>query len=228
MTHRGSDRARGLASGRGDPISVCLIEDDRRSRDALQALIGSAPGLSCLEAWASVEQALAARTRSEPDVILLDIHLPGVSGVEGLPHIRDRFPAATVLMLTVLEDEDRIFEALCHGAGGYLLKKTPPSRLLDHITEAATGGAPMSPEIARKVIRLLRDLGRPRPKPASLSPQETRFLALLADGHGYQSAADELGVSVNTVRNYVRSIYDKLHVHSKAAAVSKAIRAGLI
>lgn len=212
----------------GGPIAICLVEDDHRFRDALQMLINASPGHSCLDAWGSVEEALVAPVQAPPRVILLDIHLPGASGIEGLPRIQERFPEATVLMLTVLEDEQRVFDALCLGAGGYLLKKTAPARLLEQIAEAATGGAPMSPEIARKVIGMLRGLRRPRPVAASLSAQETRFLSLLADGFGYQSAAAELGVSVNTVRNYVRSIYDKLHVHSKSAAVSKAIRAGLI
>jgi DNA-binding NarL/FixJ family response regulator len=241
-----------------EPIVVCLVEDDRRFRDALQLLVDAAPGLRCAGAWGSVEEAVAARVRAAPQVILLDIHLPGASGVDGLPRIRERFPGTSVLMLTVLEDEGRIFEALCRGADGYLLKSTPPARLLEQIAEAASGGAPMSPEIARKVIRLLRRPGRARsersaqsaqsaqsaagaehaasrsdgaPVPggdAALTPQETRFLALLADGFSYQGAARELEVSINTVRNYVRSIYDKLHVHSRSEAVSKAIRAGLI
>jgi len=234
-----------------EPIVVCLVEDDRRFRDALKVLVNASSDLRCVDAWGSVEEALDAPAQVEPEVILLDIHLPGVSGVEGLPRLRERFPAAAVLMLTVLEDEERIFDALCRGADGYLLKKTPPGRLLQQIAEATTGGAPMSPEIARKVIRLLGRLGPARPARAaqpglamadlprrdrpsglsastSLSPQETRFLTLLAEGYSYRGAAHELEVSINTVRNYVRSIYDKLHVHSKSEAVSKAIRAGLI
>lgn len=209
-------------------LSVALVEDDQRYRGVLEALVSGAPGHTLSFTAASVEDALRADPAVQPQVILLDIHLPGLSGIEGVGAIRERFPAAVVLMLTVFEDEDRIFDALCNGAGGYLLKKTPPERLLEYIAEAATGGAPMSPEIAAKVVRLFSRLPRRVPLDETLTAVEADFLALLADGHSYSSAATQLGVSVNTVRNYVRSIYDKLHVHSKSEAVSKAMRAGLI
>ena len=209
-------------------LAVALVEDDRRFRGVLQMLMEGTPGFDLAFAAGSVEEALRIAAMRPPRVILLDIHLPGMSGIEGVEPIRERFPDAVVLMLTVFEDEDRIFEALCNGAGGYLLKKTPPARLLEYVQEAATGGAPMSPEIAAKVVRLFARLPKKVTLDESLTPQETSFLKLLAEGHSYASAADELGVSVNTVRNYVRSIYDKLHVHSKSEAVSKAMRAGLI
>ncbi len=209
-------------------LAVALVEDDRRFRGVLQMLIESTPGFELAFAAGSVEEALRIAAIHQPRVILLDIHLPGMSGIEGVEPIRGRFPDAVVLMLTVFEDEDRIFEALCNGANGYLLKKTAPARLLEYVREAATGGAPMSPEIAAKVVRLFAQLPKKVALAEHLTPQETAFLKLLAEGHSYASAADELGVSVNTVRNYVRSIYDKLHVHSKSEAVSKAMRAGLI
>jgi len=209
-------------------LAVALVEDDRRFRGALQTLMEGTPGFELAFAAGSVEEALRTTPVLKPRVILLDIHLPGLSGIEGVGLIRDRFPNVVVLMLTVFEDEDRIFEALCNGAGGYLLKKTPPTRLLEYVGEAATGGAPMSPEIAAKVVRLFARLPKRVAVDEHLTPQETSFLKLLAEGHSYGSAATDLGVSVNTVRNYVRSIYDKLHVHSKSEAVSKAIRAGLI
>jgi DNA-binding NarL/FixJ family response regulator len=209
-------------------LPVALVEDDQRFRSVLETLVSNTPGFALAFAAGSVEQALQVAPAIRPRVILLDIHLPGLSGIEGVGPIRQRFPEATVLMLTVFEDEDRIFEALCSGAGGYLLKKTPPARLLEYVGEAATGGAPMSPEIAAKVVRLFARLPRRIAVEEQLTPVETDFLALLADGHSYASAAAGLGVSVNTVRNYVRSIYDKLHVHSKSEAVSKAMRAGLI
>jgi DNA-binding NarL/FixJ family response regulator len=209
-------------------LAVALVEDDRRFRGVLQMLIEDTPGFELAFAAGSVEEALRIAPLKPPRVILLDIHLPGLSGIEGVGFIRERFPEAVVLMLTVFEDEDRIFEALCNGAGGYLLKKTPPARLLEYVGEAATGGAPMSPEIAAKVVRLFAQLPKKVVIDEHLTPQETNFLKLLAEGHSYASSARELGVSVNTVRNYVRSIYDKLHVHSKSEAVSKAMRAGLI
>lgn len=209
-------------------LAVALVEDDRRFRGVLQMLMEGTPGFELGFAAGSVEEALRIAPLKPPRVILLDIHLPGLSGIEGVGLIRERFPEAVVLMLTVFEDEDRIFEALCNGAGGYLLKKTPPARLLEYVSEAATGGAPMSPEIAAKVVRLFAQLPKKVVIEEHLTPQETSFLKLLAEGHSYASSARELGVSVNTVRNYVRSIYDKLHVHSKSEAVSKAMRAGLI
>ena len=209
-------------------LTVALVEDDRRFRGALQILLEGTPSFELAFAAGSVEEALRITPERQPRVILLDIHLPGLSGIEGVGFIRERLPDAMVLMLTVFEDEDRIFEALCNGAGGYLLKKTPPTRLLEYVSEAATGGAPMSPEIAAKVVRLFARLPKRVALDEHLTIQETAFLKLLAEGHSYASSADELGISVNTVRNYVRSIYDKLHVHSKSEAVSKAIRAGLI
>jgi DNA-binding NarL/FixJ family response regulator len=133
-----------------------------------------------------------------------------------------------VLMLTVYSDEDKIFESICNGAVGYLLKKTPPARLLDAIREAASGGAPMSPEIARKVVTLFRKTAVAERPFESLTPQELRLLQLLADGHSYQAAAERLAISLNTVRSYIRNVYEKLHVHSKSEAVSKALRSGLI
>ena len=139
-------------------LAVALVEDDRRFRGVLQMLMEGTPGFDLAFAAGSVEEALRIDPTRPPRVILLDIHLPGLSGIEGVGYIRERFPDAVVLMLTVFEDEDRIFEALCNGAGGYLLKKTPPARLLEYVSEAATGGAPMSPEIAAKVVRLFARL----------------------------------------------------------------------
>lgn len=212
-------------------VRVALIEDDRRTREGYAYILDSTPGFRCVGSWGSVEEALrrptTERQTEATDVLLLDIELPGMSGTEGLPHLTKRFPGATVLMLTVFEDEQRIFEALCNGAQGYLLKNAAPGRILDAIREADSGGSPMSPEIARKVVQLFRRVA-PRRDDLGLTPREVRLLALLAEGHSYQSAADEMIVSVNTVRKYIRSIYDKLHVHSKSAAVTRALRAGLI
>jgi DNA-binding NarL/FixJ family response regulator len=142
--------------------------------------------------------------------------------------VKERFPGAVVLMLTVFEDEERIFQSLCNGADGYVLKRTPPSQLLSYVRDGVDGGAPMSPEIARKVIRLFQNVPRPVKADCDLTDRERSLLLLLADGHSYQGAAGELGISVNTVRKHVRSVYGKLHVHSMSEAVSKAVRSGLI
>lgn len=209
-----------------ETIRVAVVEDDRLTREGLDALIDGTPGFRSVGSWRSAEEALAASDR--PDVLLLDIHLPGMAGTDAVPRFRERWPETVVLMLTVFAEEDKIFDSLCRGANGYLLKKTPPAALLEAVRVARHGGSPMSPEIARKVIHLFREFRPHVALDATLTPQETRLLALFAEGHSYQAAADQLHVSVNTVRNYIRSIYDKLHVHSKSEAVSKALKAGLI
>lgn len=209
-------------------VSAALVEDDDLVREGLRVLIDGSPGFSCVGAWPSVEEALAALPRDPPDVLLMDIQLPGVSGVEGVRLVREALPDVEVLMLTVLAERARIFESICNGACGYLLKNTPPARLLEALREAKGGGSPMSPEIARKVVELFRRTPPPPADETHLAPQEVRLLGLLAEGHGYQAAADRMLVSVNTVRNYVRSVYEKLHVHSSSEAVSKALRLRLI
>jgi DNA-binding NarL/FixJ family response regulator len=209
------------------PIEVIIVEDDAALGDGLANIIDADPGMRCRRRFGSVEEALAA-TGHHPEVILLDIHLPGMLGTEGVARLLERHARAVVLMLTVYDQQDKVFESICNGASGYLLKKTPPAKIIEAIREAHTGGSPMSPEIARKVIHLFRTM---RPAAASahgLTPQEVRLLALIADGHSYLNAAGQLDISINTVRNHVRSIYEKLQVHSKSEAVSKAIKHGIL
>jgi len=209
-------------------IRVALIEDDRRLRDSLRTLLAGSPGFGCVAAAGSVEEALALRLSPPPDVFLLDIKLPGTWGTAGVRPLLAKWPLAVILMHTVYEEDDKVFESLCNGAVGYILKRTPPARLLAAIQEAHAGGAPISPEIARKVIVHFRRIA-PAPGPqAQLSPQEVRLLGLLAQGQSYAGAAAELGITVNTVRTYIRSVYDKLHVHTRSEAVSKALRSGLV
>lgn len=214
--------------GGGKGVRAAVVEDDDLVREGLRVLIDTSPGFRCAGAWPSVEDALVAIAADPPDVLLMDIQLPGMSGVEGVRLVRERHPSVEVLMLTVLAERARIFESICAGACGYLLKDTPPARLLESLREAKEGGAPMSPEIARKVVELFRKAPPPPAEEFHLTAQETKLLGLLAEGHGYQAAADRMVVSVNTVRNYVRSVYEKLHVHSSSEAVSKALRLGLI
>jgi DNA-binding NarL/FixJ family response regulator len=212
-------------------LRVAIVEDDHATREGLRLLIDGTPGFHCVGAFATAEEALSAPIVADwrVDVALLDVHLPGMTGTEAVPKLRARWPDALILMLTVFAEDDTVFASLCGGASGYLLKKTPPARLLDAMREASDGGAPMSPEIARKVIRMFRDVRAPAPPPdTDLTPTELRVLQLLADGHGYRAAGDALHVSINTIRTYIRAIYEKLHVHSKSAAVSKAIKAGWI
>ncbi len=163
-----------------------------------------------------------------PDVLLLDIQLPGMLGSDGVRVFHEKFPALQIIMLTVYAEQERVFESICNGACGYLLKETPPAKLLEAIREAHNGGAPMSPEIARKVVTLFQKTGPPEKFDNQLTAQELRLLKLLVQGFSYQKAGDQLNISVNTVRDYIRNIYQKLHVHSKSEAVSKALRNRLI
>jgi DNA-binding NarL/FixJ family response regulator len=206
-------------------VRVAVVEDDRGFREALAMLLGLTAGFECVGVFASVEQALAAMIAPGPDAILLDVHLPGLPGPEAVPFLKERFPGAQIVMLTVYADESKVFTAICNGACGYLLKDTPPAKLLDAIREAVSGGAPMSPGIARQVVNAFQKAGLPRPsQDEHLTPQEVRLLQFLSDGYSYEGASAQMNISVNTVRNYIRSIYDKLHVHTKSEAVSKALR----
>lgn len=209
-------------------IKVAIIEDRREIREGLGMLIGGTPGYSCTGSYRSMEEALDKIGHSLPDVVLSDIGLPGMDGIEGVRILKQRYPQLLVLMLSVYDDDDRIFDALCAGACGYLLKKTPPARLIESLREAVGGGAPMSPEVARRVITLFRDFRPPERADYQLTPHEMRLLKLLVEGHNYKTAAFELKVSVNTVSFHMRHIYEKLQVHSKSEAVAKALRHRLI
>ena len=209
-------------------IKVAIIEDRREIRDGLAMLIGGTEGFRCTGAFRSMEEALAKINSDLPDVALCDIGLPGMSGIEGMRLLKEQFPQLLLLMLTVYDDDERIFDALCAGACGYLLKKTPPARLLEGLKEAVTGGSPMSPEVARRVITLFRDIRPPERADYELTPHETRLLKLLVEGHNYKTAALELNVSINTVSFHMRRIYEKLQVHSKSEAVAKALRDRLV
>jgi DNA-binding NarL/FixJ family response regulator len=210
------------------PTRVAIVEDDRYTREGLAALIAGTPGYRMVGAYRSVEDALRSVTGDSPDVLLLDINLPGMSGSDGVKVLKEKLPSVVVLMLTVYAEQEKVFESICNGACGYLLKKTPPARLLEAISEAREGGAPLSPEIARKVVTLFQQTGPPEKVDDDLTPHEVRLLKLLAQGYSYQGAAEELELSINTIRTYIRHIYEKLHVHSKSEAVSRAFRTRLI
>ena len=205
-----------------------IVEDDRPTREGLGLLIDGTQGYRCVAKFRSVEEALRSAVRESPNVLLLDIRLPGMLGSEGIGPLKERYPSVQILMLTINADEDSVFESICNGACGYLLKNTPPAKLLEAISETHKGGAPMSPEIARKVVTLFQKTGPPEKLDEQLTPQEMRLLRLLVEGHTYQGAADLLKISIHTARNYIRSIYDKLHVHSKSEAVTKALRSRII
>ena len=209
-------------------IRVAIIEDRREIRDGLATIINGTPGFRCTGAYRSIEEALDGLQQQVPDIVLTDIGLPGMSGIEGIRILKELHPNLLVLMLTIYDDDERIFEALCAGASGYLLKNTQPARLLESLREAAAGGAPMSPEVARRVIAIFREFRQPASTTSELTAHEVRLLRLFVEGHNYKTAAAELGVTVHTISFHLRSIYDKLQVHSKSAAVAKALRSRLV
>jgi DNA-binding NarL/FixJ family response regulator len=211
-----------------DLINVAIIEDLREVREGLTALVNGTPGFRCSGGFRTVEDALRAMDRERPDVVLVDLGLPGLSGIEGIRIMKERYPETPTVVLTVYDDEDEIFNALCAGASGYLLKNTPPARLLECLQEVVAGGAPMSPEVARRVVKLFREIRPPARASHNLTPQETELLKLLVEGHNYKTAAAELGITTNTVSFHLRNIYAKLQVHSKSEAVAKALRDHLV
>src|SRR5262245_4011259 len=209
-------------------VKVAIIEDQRKLREYLAVLIDGTEGFRCAGSFRSMEEALDKIGSDLPDVALVDIGLPGMDGIEGIKILKERYPKLILLAHTVYDGDERIFDALCAGASGYLLKKTSPTRLLESLREAVTGGAPMTPEVAQKVIRLFRDF-RPREKAdEELTPHELRLLEMLVEGHNYKTAAAELGVTTHTISFHLQRIYEKLHVHSKTEAVAKALRNRLI
>ena len=205
------------------PVKVAIVEDQREIRECLALLVNGTDGYTCSGSYRSMEEAIEKIPRQVPDVLLSDIGLPGMSGIDGVRRLKELYPNLLVLMLTVYDDDERIFDAMCAGACGYLLKKTPPARLIASLQEVVDGGAPMSPEVARRVIALFREIRPPERAEYHLTPHETRLLKLFVEGHNYKTAAAELRVSVNTVNFHVRSIYDKLQVHSRSEAVVKAL-----
>ncbi len=209
-------------------IKTAIVEDMRNIREGLVTLINFTEGFACSGGYRSMEEAIPRIRGNVPDVLLSDIGLPGMSGIEGVKILKETHPDMTVLMLTVYEDDERIFDALCAGASGYLLKRTSPAKIIENIREAVSGGAPMSPEVAARVIRLFREVRPPEKVDYDLTPHETRLLKLLVEGHNYTTAAEELGVSYNTIKFHMRHVYEKLQVHSKSEAVAKALQNRLI
>jgi DNA-binding NarL/FixJ family response regulator len=202
-------------------IRVALVEDDPQVREGLASLITAAKGFECVAACASAEEALTQLLPLSPDVVLMDIHLPGMSGIECIRRLKKQQPRVQITMLTVFEDHDRIFQSLTAGASGYLLKQTPPKKLLEAIAELHQGGSPMSSQIARRVVEAFQ---RPSPSDqtgSNLTPREQEIVHLLAKGFLYKEIAGQLSLSVETVRTHLHRIYDKLHVHTRTEAVMK-------
>lgn len=210
-------------------INVAIVEDNDSIREGLAVLINGTEGLRCLAAFSDCESLLERLEDLAPDVVLLDIVLPGISGIAGVKRIKALMPDLIVLMLTIYGENDLVFEALCAGACGYLLKNTPPARLLEAIQEAHAGGSPMSPSIARKVVNLFQQKKLFAESPKSiLTGREREIITALTQGNNYQAIADSLFISVSTVRFHIRNVYQKLQVQTQSEAVATAIRKGLI
>ena len=202
-------------------IKVAIVEDIQDIRESLQTLISGMPGFSCVGSFATAEAAIADMPMVIPDVVLMDINLPGMNGVEAVRVLKERFPEINFLMCTVFEDDENIFLALRAGAGGYILKNNSPLKILEAIKEVYEGGAPMSAAIAKRVINSFHGISRPTiPTHTALSEREMEVLQLLSHGLLYKEAASRLGLSVETIRSHCHKIYEKLHVNSKLEAIN--------
>jgi DNA-binding NarL/FixJ family response regulator len=202
-------------------ISVSIVEDDAQVRASLAKLIDSSPGFRCVSQHGSAENALVEIPKINSQVVLMDINLPGISGVECVRRLKPQMPATQVIMLTVYQNTEHIFNALAAGATGYMLKQTPPAELLLAIREVQGGGSPMSGHIARKIVQSFQQAGKVSAEAQSLSPREAEVLALLAKGFLYKEIADSMKVTYATVHTHIRHIYEKLHVRSRTEAVAK-------
>lgn len=208
-------------------IEVALVEDDAGVRANLAAILNGAPGFHCQAAYADGSAALKGLPAKRPDVVLMDINLPGMLGTDCVRQLKSLAPGLPVLMLTVYDDSEQVFKSLMAGATGYLLKRTPKEKLLEAIREVHSGGAPMSRQIARRVVQFFQEIDQlpfsttRAPEIATLTEREQQVLASLAQGHIYKEIAELLNISFETVRTHVRSIYEKLHVHSRTEAVLK-------
>ncbi|MDE3066324.1 MAG: response regulator transcription factor [Verrucomicrobiota bacterium] len=206
------------------PITVSIVEDDRRVRESLAVLINGAENLRCVSVHSTGEEALEELARKRPDVVLMDINLPGISGVECTRKLKGLMPRLQILMLTMYEDDEKVFQSLVAGASGYLVKRTTPAELLKAIEEVHSGASPMSGKIARTVVEYFQKLQNASPQQEYLSNREEEILDLLVKGYRYKEIADALSISFETVRSHLKNIYDKMHVHSRTEAVVKYLR----
>ena len=205
-------------------IKLLLYEDNPQLREGLTMLIDGSEGFSVLAAYKNCNNVVAEVEAWKPDVILMDIDMPGTNGIEGLKLIREKNDEVKVLMLTVFDDNRNVFEALKNGANGYVLKKTPPAKLLEFITEAASGGAPMTASIATQVLKMFSQINAPKSEDYNLSEREKQVLQLLVDGYSYKMIASQMFIAIDTVRSHIKKIYEKLHVNSKSEAVARAFK----
>ena len=202
-------------------ITVSIVDDEKELRHSITTFVSGSPGFKCVSAYGSAEDALQGLPNDKPEVVLMDINLGGMSGIKCVEKLKADLPEIQVLMLTVYEDTDQIFKALAAGASGYLLKRSSPTKLLQAIREVHSGGSPMSSSIARKVVASFQKSDQAGKKQVHLSPREEAVLDCLAKGLTYKQIADQLDISIDTIRTYLRRIYEKLHVQSRTEAVAK-------
>jgi len=212
-----------------DPmIKVAVFDDNKPRRELLQMLLNSTSGMECTGAFEDCRDVVINIKRNVPDVVLMDIDMPHVNGIEGLQLIRKIFPDVKILMQTVFEDNDQVFAAICAGADGYILKKTAPAKLIDAITEAMQGGAPMTPTVARQVLLLFNNRNKKFAVEFNLTDREHEILSMLVQGLSYKMIADKCNISYSTVNSHITHIYEKLHVKSGTEAVAKAIEQKIV
>ena len=204
-------------------IRIGVVEDNNTLRGSLVNLFNETEGMSCVMSQSNLRNIVSEVGKEQPNIVLMDIGLPDISGIEGVRTIKSNFPDVQVLMFTVFEDDEKIFEAIRSGASGYLLKKTSPQQIIDAIHELQQGGAPMSASIARKVIQSFQSPSLHRLKEYALTPREMEILYSLVDGLSYKKIADKYSISISTVQTHISSVYQKLHVHSKSQAVAKVL-----
>jgi DNA-binding NarL/FixJ family response regulator len=209
-------------------IKLLIYEDNPQLREGLTMLIDGSEGFCVLAAFKNCSNVAQEIKTFQPDVVLMDIDMPGVNGLQGLNIIRQTNDQVKVLMLTVFDDHQHIFEALKSGANGYILKKTPPAKLLEYIEEASTGGAPMTASVAAQVLKMFSQLNSPSEKDYHLSDREKEVLQWLVKGYSYKLIASEMFIAIDTVRSHIKKIYEKLHVNSKSEAVAKAFRDNIV
>ncbi len=209
-------------------IKIMLYEDNPQLREGLTMLIDGSEGYQVLASFKNCNNVLSEVEAFKPDVILMDIDMPGVNGIEGLKLIRQHNHEVKVLMLTVFDDNKNVFEALKSGANGYVLKKTPPAKLLEYILEAASGGAPMTSSIATQVLKMFSEVQVPQGEDYNLSDREKEVLQHLVNGYSYKMIASDMFIAIDTVRSHIKKIYEKLHVNSKSEAVAKAFKDKII
>jgi DNA-binding NarL/FixJ family response regulator len=210
-------------------IKLVLYEDNPQLREGLSMLLNGSDGFEVIDSFKNCNNVVAEVSALKPDVVLMDIDMPGTNGIEGLKLIRQQVNYdVKVLMLTVFDDNKNVFEAIKNGANGYLLKKTPPAKLLEYIQEAHTGGAPMSSSIATQVLKMFSEVHSPAGEDYHLSEREKEVLQHLVNGYSYKMIASEMYISIDTVRSHIKKIYEKLHVNSKSEAVAKAFKDRLV